>query len=86
MGDGHVVTSTEPGSDEDLPDSAAAIYLYETKGDYTVTFTAGWFGTYRWRQLPGGGWSPPIPFAGNPATITIVVPYPVAEIRAVLVP
>ncbi|GBE21584.1 hypothetical protein BMS3Bbin01_00929 [bacterium BMS3Bbin01] len=86
MGDGTIVTSTTPGSSDDLPHSAAATHRYEGKGDYTVTFTAGWNGTYRWRQLPGGAWSTPIPFAGNPAAISTSTPYPVTEIRAVLTP
>lgn len=86
MGDGGVVASTRSGSADDLPDTAAATYLYETKGEYTVTFTAGWIGTYRWRQLPGGAWSTPVPFAGNPATVTTTVVYPVVEVRSVLTP
>jgi hypothetical protein len=70
----------------DLPRSAAATHRYERKGDYTITFTAEWIGTYRWRQVPGGGWSPPIPFAGNPAAISTSTPYHVTEIRSVLQP
>jgi hypothetical protein len=86
MGDGTVLTSTVPGTDRNLPRSAAATHRYERKGDYTITFTAGWTGTYRWRRLRGGAWSTPIPFAGNPATITTATPYPVVEIRSVLQP
>jgi len=86
MGDGTVVTAAIPGSDAVLPRSAAATHRYERKGDYTITFTAAWNGTYRWRQAPGGIWSSPIPFAGNPATISTSTPYHVAEIRAILQP
>lgn len=86
MGDGTIVTSASPGSDTDLPHSAAATHRYERKGDYTITFTAAWNGTYRWRLLPGGAWSGLIPFAGNPATISTSTPYHVAEIRAILQP
>lgn len=86
MGDGTVVTTATPGSDADLPRSAAATHRYERKGDYTITFTAAWNGTYRWRQVPGGAWSGPIPFAGNPATISSSTPYHVSEIRAILQP
>jgi len=86
MGDGTVVTALTAGSDADLPRSAAATHRYERKGDYTITFTAAWNGTYRWRQLPGGAWSSPTPFAGNPATISSSTPYHVSEIRAILQP
>ena len=86
MGDGTVITSTIPGSGEDLPESAAAVHRYERKGDYTITFAVGWTGTYRWRQLPGGTWSTPIPFAGNPAVISTSIPYRVVELRSILQP
>ena len=86
MGDGTIVTSAVPGSADDLPHSAAATHRYERKGDYTITFTAAWNGTYRWRQLPGGAWSTPIPFADNPALIATSFTYPVSEVRAVLSP
>jgi hypothetical protein len=86
MGDGTVVTAATPGSDADLPQSAAATHRYERKGDYTITFTAAWNGTYRWRQLPAGAWSGSTSFAGNPATISTSIPYHVAEIRSLLQP
>jgi hypothetical protein len=86
MGDGTVIRSTKPGSNTDLPASAAATHIYERKGDYTITFTAGWNGTYRWRQLPGGAWSAPTPFAGNPAVVTTSTAYHVTEIRSILTP
>jgi len=86
MGDGTIVTAATPGSDTDLPQSAAATHRYERKGDYTITFTAAWNGTYRWRQLPAGAWSGSTSFAGNPATISTSIPYHVAEIRSLLQP
>jgi hypothetical protein len=86
MGDGTVLTTSLPGSADDLPASAAGIHRYEQKGDYTITFTVDWNGTYRWRQVPGGSWSAPIPFPGNPATISTSLPYHVSEVRSVLQP
>lgn len=86
MGDGSVVRTAVPGSDEKLPASAAATYRYDRKGDYTITLTMEWTGTYRWRDGAAAPWSPPIPFPSNVATVTSSIPYHVVEIRSVLQP
>lgn len=70
-----VVSSLVPGSES----KPAATYTYETKGDYTVTQTVTWAGTYR---LTGPGVNEVVDLGTT--TTTSSRTYHVTEVRAVL--
>ena len=76
-GDGAIYTRTDPGSDDNLPATAAATHVYEAKAIYDVTITVRW--TAEVRIDVGTGWTPwaPIPGSYEPS-VTVV--YPVSEI------
>ena len=76
-GDGNTYTRTEPGSDANLPATAAVTHVYETKAIYDVTITVRW--TAEVRVDVGAGWTPwaPIPGSYEPS---VTLTYPVSEI------
>jgi hypothetical protein len=74
VGPDGVYASTTPGSPADLPDTAAAIHLYEVKGTYPVTMTVTWTGSYSYPEFTGTN-----PFADVDLVATEA--YPVAEVR-----
>jgi hypothetical protein len=76
-GDGSVLTSSKPGSEE----TPAASHVYRTKSaGYPVSLSMVWTGRYTWSGFGDSG-SGPL----GPVTVTGEThPYPVAEVRSVL--
>lgn len=70
-----LVTSRVPGTES----KPAATYTYETKGDYTVTYTVTWEGTY---TLSGPGVNEVVDLGTTTTSSTRT--YHVTEVRAVL--
>ena len=73
-----VVQASTPGS----RDTPAATYMYETKGDYTLTATVMWSGTYSY----SGNGQPPQTVSLGTTERDSTQPYHVVEIRSVLEP
>jgi hypothetical protein len=72
-----VVSADHPGSRQD----PAATYMYKTKGDYTLTMTVTWAGSYTYTDPAGATQSVDLGTTIRTATR----PYHVVEIRSVLV-
>ena len=70
-----VVTSRVPGTEA----APAATYTYETKGDYTVTYTVTWEGSY---VFSGPGVNEVVDLGTTTTSSTRT--YHVTEVRAVL--
>lgn len=71
-----LVTATQPGSQQ----HPAATYMYETIGDYTLTMTLVWSGSYTY----SGPGVPPQTASLGAVTRSSTLPYHVAEVRSVL--
>ena len=69
-----IMTATTSGS----RDAPAATYMYETNGDYTLTLTVTWSGTYTF-TAPGGGAPQTVDLGTTSRSSTR--PYHVIEIR-----
>ena len=73
-----VVQASTPGSRE----NPAATYMYETKGDYTLTMAVMWSGTYTY----SGNGQPAQTVSLGTTDRSSTQPYHVVEIRSVLEP
>ena len=77
MGDGQIFTSSGPGT----PENPAVRHRYERKGDYTITLSVVWEGSY---VFTGPGIANPVTVDLGAVTNTSSVSYPVIEVRSVL--
>jgi hypothetical protein len=77
-GDGQAYTSTDCGSFQ----APAALHTYQASGDYTLTVTAVWEGSYTYS---GHGIAPQTVPLGR-VEVDQTQAYPVIEIRSVLTP
>lgn len=75
-GDGGDYRTDRPGT----PDHPAARHTYETKGEWTLTVTTTWTGTYTWTATDGTTGSGDLGQVDRHSTTD----YPVIETRAVL--
>ncbi len=70
-----VVTATQPGTVQ----QPATTYMYETRGDYTLTETVMWTGSYTFTDAGGAVTAVDL----GTTTRTATQPYHVIEVRAV---